>query len=118
MAEGHGQFRLSELLQGGMISPTKVQPALNVLASKLIGLACLCVDLLSSPSQLPCVSFFCVRWLAQGVLLVNIAGGVARTMHQLRAVYPTESIGGLGLDVTWHEPVDPEDPIFRTQMLL
>jgi phosphoglycerate dehydrogenase-like enzyme len=47
-----------------------------------------------------------------GVLVVNVARGAVIDRTALLAALATDRIGGVGLDVHWYEPADPDDPIY------
>jgi phosphoglycerate dehydrogenase-like enzyme len=56
--------------------------------------------------------------LIQGALLVNIARG--GLLDYEAVLYHLESghLGGLGIDVAWTEPFDPNDPILKFKNVL
>lgn len=56
--------------------------------------------------------------LIQGALLVNIARG--SLLDYEAVLYHLESghLGGLGIDVAWTEPFDPNDPILKFKNVL
>jgi phosphoglycerate dehydrogenase-like enzyme len=47
-----------------------------------------------------------------GALLVNVARGAVIDREALVAALAGENLGGVGLDVHWNEPPDPEDPLY------
>jgi len=47
-----------------------------------------------------------------GVLLVNLARGGIIDRDALERALAAGHLGGVGLDVYWHEPWDPSDPLF------
>jgi len=53
-----------------------------------------------------------------GVLLVNCARGAVIDRAALAAALTTDRLGGVGLDVHWHEPPDPADPIYADPRVL
>lgn len=55
----------------------------------------------------PCLQF--LRSCKQGVRIVNVARGGLLDYDAVKAALEAQQIGGLGLDVQWQEPVDPED---------
>ena len=54
-----------------------------------------------------------LRALGPGGFLVNVARGGLVRRADLEAALDAEEIAGVGLDVFWEEPPDPEDPLFR-----
>jgi phosphoglycerate dehydrogenase-like enzyme len=48
-----------------------------------------------------------------GALLVNLARGAIIQRPALEAALASGHLGGVGLDVYWDEPWDPEDPLYR-----
>jgi phosphoglycerate dehydrogenase-like enzyme len=48
-----------------------------------------------------------------GALLVNVARGAVIDRAALETALAGGRLGGVGLDVVWHEPWDPDDPLFR-----
>lgn len=51
--------------------------------------------------------------MKQGAFLVNIARGGLLDYGAVRAALESGHLGGLGADVAWHEPFDPDDPVAR-----
>ncbi|XP_058090144.1 uncharacterized protein LOC131236753 isoform X2 [Magnolia sinica] len=51
--------------------------------------------------------------MKKGSLLVNIARGGLLDYEAVKHHLESGHLGGLGLDVTWTEPFDPEDPILK-----
>lgn len=49
--------------------------------------------------------------IMQGSLLVNIARGGLLDYDSVSHFLEIGHLGGLGIDVAWREPFDPEDPI-------
>ncbi|KAL5993318.1 hypothetical protein ACLOJK_014242 [Asimina triloba] len=56
--------------------------------------------------------------MKQGSLLVNIARGGLLDYEAVKHHLESGHLGGLGLDVTWTEPFDPEDPITKLPNVL
>lgn len=50
--------------------------------------------------------------IAPGALLVNCARGPIIDRAAVEAALDSGRLGGLGLDVYWHEPWDPREPLF------
>ena len=44
-----------------------------------------------------------------GVRIINVARGGLLDYGAVKAALESKHIGGLGLDVQWQEPIDPED---------
>ena len=56
------------------------------------------------------------RFLAamrRGAHLINVARGGLLNYDAVRAALESGALGGLGTDVAWREPWDPEDPVAR-----
>lgn len=51
--------------------------------------------------------------MKKGALLVNIARGALLDYEAVSHNLQTGHLGGLGIDVAWTEPYDPEDPILK-----
>ncbi|XP_068648579.1 uncharacterized protein [Aristolochia californica] len=51
--------------------------------------------------------------MKQGSLLVNIARGGLLDYESVASHLESGHLGGLGIDVAWTEPFDPEDPILK-----
>jgi phosphoglycerate dehydrogenase-like enzyme len=49
--------------------------------------------------------------------LINLSRGGLVDRDALEEALASEQIAGAGLDVFWEEPVDPDDPIFRYNVL-
>lgn len=47
-----------------------------------------------------------------GALLVNVSRGAVIDREALVAALSGDRLGGVGLDVHWHEPPDPDDPLY------
>ena len=64
------------------------------------------------------IYLFHLHLLIQGALLVNIARG--GLLDYEAVLYHLESghLGGLGIDVAWTEPFDPDDPILKFNNVL
>lgn len=58
------------------------------------------------------VEEFCA-YLRPGVKIVNVARGGLLDYDAVKAGLDDGQIGGLGLDVQWSEPFDPDDPIAK-----
>jgi len=54
-----------------------------------------------------------LRALGPGGFLVNVARGGLVRRADLEAALDAKEIAGVGLDVFWEEPPDPEDPLLR-----
>lgn len=54
-----------------------------------------------------------LRALGPGGFLINVARGGLVRRADLEAALDAEEIAGVGLDVFWEEPPDPEDPLLR-----
>lgn len=50
-----------------------------------------------------------LRSCKRGVRIVNVARGGLLDYEAVKAALEAQHIGGLGLDVQWQEPVDPQD---------
>ena len=50
--------------------------------------------------------------LRPGALVVNVSRGDVIDRDALVAALATGHLGGVGLDVHWHEPPDPMDPLY------
>ena len=48
-----------------------------------------------------------------GVIIINVARGGLLDYGATRRGLESGSIGGMGLDVQWEEPMDPEDAVFK-----
>jgi phosphoglycerate dehydrogenase-like enzyme len=48
-----------------------------------------------------------------GVIIINVARGGLLDYAATKRGLETGSIGGMGLDVQWDEPMDPEDAVFK-----
>ena len=55
--------------------------------------------------------------MRKGSFLINLSRGGIVDRAALEKALATGQIAGAGLDVYWEEPVDPEDPIFRYNVL-
>ncbi|MQM18886.1 hypothetical protein Taro_051887 [Colocasia esculenta] len=51
--------------------------------------------------------------MKKGALLVNIARGPLLDYKSVASHLESGHLGGLGIDVAWQEPFDPEDPILK-----
>ncbi|XP_059638133.1 uncharacterized protein LOC132280045 [Cornus florida] len=56
--------------------------------------------------------------MKQGALLVNIARGGLLDYEAVHYHLKSGHLGGLGIDVAWTEPFDPEDPILKLPNVL
>ncbi|KAJ4968731.1 hypothetical protein NE237_015432 [Protea cynaroides] len=56
--------------------------------------------------------------MRQGALLVNIARGGLLDYRAVLSHLASGHLGGLGIDVAWSEPFDPDDPILKFQNVL
>ncbi|XP_043720111.1 hydroxypyruvate reductase isoform X2 [Telopea speciosissima] len=56
--------------------------------------------------------------MKQGALLVNIARGGILDYQAVVSHLESGHLGGLGIDVAWSEPFDPDDPILKFQNVL
>ncbi|XP_024517248.1 uncharacterized protein LOC9662219 [Selaginella moellendorffii] len=54
-----------------------------------------------------------VNSMKKGALVVNVARGGLLDYKSVRDGLESGHLGGLGLDVAWHEPYDPQDPILQ-----
>lgn len=54
----------------------------------------------------------------QGALLVNIARGGLLNYEAVSYYLESRHLGGLGIDVAWTEPFDPDDPILKFNNVL
>lgn len=54
----------------------------------------------------------------QGSLLVNIARGGLLDYEAVADYLESGHLGGLGIDVAWHEPFNPNDPILKFKNVL
>ncbi len=52
-----------------------------------------------------------------GAFLINVARGGLVDHHDLLEALRSGQIAGAGLDVFWHEPVDPASPLFRQNVI-
>ena len=59
------------------------------------------------------VILFCFLVQFQGALLVNIARGGLLNYEAVLYYLKSGHLGGLGVDVAWTEPFDPDDPILK-----
>ena len=48
-----------------------------------------------------------------GALVINCSRGAVIDREALVAALATDRLGGVGLDVHWHEPPDPDDALYR-----
>ena len=55
--------------------------------------------------------------LRPGGLLINVGRGPLVDHHALLAALRDRQLAGAGLDVFWHEPVDPADPLLQENVL-
>jgi phosphoglycerate dehydrogenase-like enzyme len=55
--------------------------------------------------------------MKRDALLINLSRGGLVDRDALEEALASEKIAGAGLDVFWEEPVDPDDPIFRYNVL-
>lgn len=56
--------------------------------------------------------------MRKGALLVNIARGGLLDYESVYDSLQTSHLGGLGIDVAWKEPYDPDDPILKFKNVL
>lgn len=56
--------------------------------------------------------------MKKGAFLVNVARGGLLDYEAVKASLECGHLGGLGTDVTWFEPFDPEDPILQHPKVL
>lgn len=54
-----------------------------------------------------------INFFFQGCLLVNIARGGLLDYEAVYNGLKSGDVGGLGTDVAWTEPFDPDDPILK-----
>ncbi len=54
-----------------------------------------------------------LRWLRPGSVVINIARGGLLNRTGLENCLADGHLGGVGLDVFWSEPADPNDPLLR-----
>ncbi|KAI3846145.1 hypothetical protein MKW92_033271 [Papaver armeniacum] len=59
-----------------------------------------------------------VSAMKKGALLVNIARGGLLDYDAVKSHLESGHLGGLGIDVAWTEPFDPDDPILKLQNVL
>ncbi|KAI3908219.1 hypothetical protein MKW98_029520 [Papaver atlanticum] len=59
-----------------------------------------------------------VSAMKKGALLVNIARGGLLDYDAVKSNLESGHLGGLGIDVAWTEPFDPDDPILKLQNVL
>jgi phosphoglycerate dehydrogenase-like enzyme len=55
--------------------------------------------------------------MRRNVFLINLSRGGLVDRDALEEALASERIAGAGLDVFWEEPVDPDDPVFRYNVL-
>jgi phosphoglycerate dehydrogenase-like enzyme len=55
--------------------------------------------------------------MKQDAFLINLSRGGLVDRDALEEALAAERIAGAGLDVFWEEPVDPDDPVFRYNVL-
>ncbi len=61
--------------------------------------------------------FHATAALDSGALLVNVGRGPLVDHDALLAALRDRQLAGAGLDVFWHEPVDPADPLLQENVL-
>jgi len=54
----------------------------------------------------------------KGAFLVNVGRGALLDYEAVKASLECGHLGGLGIDVAWFEPFDPEDPILQHPKVL
>ncbi|RZC62636.1 hypothetical protein C5167_024412 [Papaver somniferum] len=59
-----------------------------------------------------------VSAMKKGAMLVNIARGGLLDYDAVKSHLESGHLGGLGIDVAWTEPFDPDDPILKLQNVL
>lgn len=84
-------------------------------ASKADIVAC-CLSLNSETVGIVNRSF--ISSMRKGALLVNIARGGLLDYESVYDSLQTGHLGGLGIDVAWKEPCDPDDPILKFNNVL
>lgn len=64
------------------------------------------------------LSLYLLNVLLQGSLLVNIARGGLFDYESVFHYLESGHLGGLGIDVAWTEPFNPDDPILKFKNVL
>ncbi|GMN65584.1 hypothetical protein TIFTF001_034646 [Ficus carica] len=88
---------------------------INKFASKADIVVC-CLSLNSETVGIVNRSF--ISSMRKGALLVNIARGGLLDYESVYDSLQTGHLGGLGIDVAWKEPHDPDDPILKFNNVL
>lgn len=75
----------------------------------------LCLPL--TPSNRHMIGRQAFNAMKRGSFLINLSRGGLVDRDALEEALAAERIAGAGLDVFWEEPVDPDDPVFRYNVL-
>lgn len=71
----------------------------------------------ATPENIGLVDARLLAAVKRGAFLVNIARGPVVDYAALLAALRDGTLAGAGLDVFWHEPFDPEDPLLRENVI-
>jgi len=88
--------------------------ALNILLKKS-DFVVLCLPVTAGSKDLMNSETF--AWMRPGSFLINLSRGGLVDPLALRNALAAGQIAGAGLDVSWQEPPDPNDPIFRYNVM-
>jgi phosphoglycerate dehydrogenase-like enzyme len=107
--------------QGDRVRDPSVPLALHVGAESLLdvigGADYLVVAAPAAPENIGLLDARAFERMKPGVFLVNIARGAVIDYVALLAALRDGRVAGAGLDVFWHEPFDPEDPLLREHVI-